>query len=170
MTKRKKVPSENETEVLTRSRRRCCICYGLSRDNAVKQGQVAHLDQDPSNTSEENLAFLCLEHHDQYDSRTSQSKGLQISEVKAYRTELYKHFVEGLDLSSTDTGAEQPDWELLSPSQKNAILFDRPYHCAFCGYSYMLTPRLKPNENVYVRVAKCPSCGNVEEVSRFYEA
>lgn len=33
--------------------------------------------------------FLCLEHHNQYDSRTSQSKGLQESEVRGWRDELY---------------------------------------------------------------------------------
>jgi hypothetical protein len=51
---------------------------------------MAHLDQDPANSAAENLAFLCLEHHDQYDSRTSQSKGLTPQEVKCYRVELYQ--------------------------------------------------------------------------------
>jgi FtsZ-binding cell division protein ZapB len=56
----------------------------------VKQGQIAHLDQNPANSTAESLAFLCLRHHDQYDTRTSQSKGLTIQEVKAYRTELHQ--------------------------------------------------------------------------------
>ena len=55
----------------------------------MKTGQIAHLDGDRSNSSVDNLAFLCLVHHDQYDSRTSQSKNLTIEEVKAYRSELY---------------------------------------------------------------------------------
>jgi len=46
------------------------------------------LDRDPSNSDPENLAFLCLEHHDQYDSRPSQSKGFTPEEVKRYRTAL----------------------------------------------------------------------------------
>jgi hypothetical protein len=62
----------------------------LYRDLGVKRGQIAHLDQNPANSTAENLAFLCLEHHDQYDTRTSQSKGLTLREVKAYRTELYQ--------------------------------------------------------------------------------
>jgi uncharacterized coiled-coil protein SlyX len=78
-----------ETEVLRRSGRRCCLCFGLCRDFEVKQGQIAHLDRDSANTTIENLVFLCLEHHNQYDTRTSQSKGLTIQEVKAYREELY---------------------------------------------------------------------------------
>ena len=33
--------------------------------------------------------FLCLDHHDEYDGRTSQSKSLTIREIKHYRVELY---------------------------------------------------------------------------------
>jgi len=55
-------------------------------------GQIAHLDNDASNNSLDNLAFFCLEHHDQYDSRTSQSKGLMIEEARRYRADL-KAFV-----------------------------------------------------------------------------
>jgi hypothetical protein len=54
----------------------------------LKVGQIAHLDRDRSNSAEENLAFLCFEHHDEYDSRTSQRKGLTAGEVKAFRDEL----------------------------------------------------------------------------------
>lgn len=91
MSTRKKATDEVITEVLTRSRRRCCLCYGLNRDAEIKQGQVAHLDQNRDNNRPDNLAFLCLSHHDLYDSQTSQSKGFTISEVKVYRDELYSH-------------------------------------------------------------------------------
>jgi hypothetical protein len=47
------------------------------------------LDGDRSNSEISNLAFLCLRHHDQYDSRTSQSKGLTKDEVRTYRDRLY---------------------------------------------------------------------------------
>jgi hypothetical protein len=52
---------------------------------------MAHLDQDSSNNRPDNLAFLCFEHHDSYDSSTSQAKNFTIGEVKAYRDELYSH-------------------------------------------------------------------------------
>ena len=84
--------SRQDTQVLLKSRRRCCICYGLDRDKSEKKGQIAHLDGNRSNNNINNLAFLCLNHHDTYDSRTSQSKSLQLSEVKAYREELYQYF------------------------------------------------------------------------------
>ena len=61
----------------------------LHEDDALKKGQIAHLDQDPSNNNLANLAFLCLDHHDEYDSKTSQSKGLTKGEIVRYRDELY---------------------------------------------------------------------------------
>jgi hypothetical protein len=53
-----------------------------------KQGQIAHIDRNPENNDPNNLAFLCLEHHDRYDSKPSQSKGLTHEEVRRYREEL----------------------------------------------------------------------------------
>ncbi len=87
--KRKTLPKDIETKVLTKSRRRCCICFGLANDLNVKSGQIAHLDQKPENAIFDNLAWLCFMHHDQFDSITSQSKGLTIAEAKQYRAELY---------------------------------------------------------------------------------
>ena len=91
MAKRKKIPRVTETTVLVKSRRRCCLCYCLEFDLDQKEGQIAHLDGNASNPAFDNLAFLCLRHHDQYDSRTSQSKGLMGDEVKYYRTLLYRN-------------------------------------------------------------------------------
>jgi hypothetical protein len=61
----------------------------MNGDWQQKQGQIAHIDHDSSNGDENNLTFLCLPHHDQYDSKTSQSKGITESEVRKYRQELY---------------------------------------------------------------------------------
>ena len=79
---RKFVSHEVQASVLVKSRRRCCICFGLNRDAALKSGQIAHLDKDSSNHSEENLVFLCFHHHDEYDSTSSQRKNLTLGEVK----------------------------------------------------------------------------------------
>jgi hypothetical protein len=79
----------NETEILKRSGRRCCLCFGLHRDMEVKQGQIAHIDRNPANSAVSNLVFLCLKHHDQYDTRTSQSKGWTEDEVISYQEELH---------------------------------------------------------------------------------
>ena len=88
---RARLDEKTVEKVLVRSRRRCCMCYGLHRDTSIKQGQIAHLDRDSSNPKYDNLAFLCLEHHDQFDSKTSQSKWFVPEEVKKYRDELYSY-------------------------------------------------------------------------------
>jgi hypothetical protein len=56
----------------------------------VQKGQIAHIDQNNQNFSRDNLAFMCLDHHDEFDGKTKQSKGLTAAEVKTYRDELYK--------------------------------------------------------------------------------
>jgi hypothetical protein len=92
MSSRKRVPDTIQADVLVKSRRRCCVCFGLNRDDTRKKGQIVHLDGDPKNNCPENLAFLCFEHHDEYDSTTSQSKGLTRAEVERYREELTDHY------------------------------------------------------------------------------
>ena len=89
---RKKTPAQTEAEVLVASRRRCALCWGLAKDLRVKRGQIAHLDRNHANSSIENLASLCLEHHDDYDTKRSQPKGYSIQEVKTYRNELHQIF------------------------------------------------------------------------------
>lgn len=99
MTQRS-IPKSIETKVLTQSKRRCCLCFGLHNDMSEKAGQIAHLDGNPSNNRFENLAFLCLKHHDEYDGSTSQSKGYTIQEAKEYRTRLYDYFCEDINTTA----------------------------------------------------------------------
>jgi len=90
MQKRATIPKDRQTEVLRQCRRRCCLCFGLGYDLAEKHGQIAHLDGDRSNNALPNLVFLCLEHHDRYDGRTSQSKGISADEVRHWRDDLVR--------------------------------------------------------------------------------
>jgi hypothetical protein len=92
MGERKPAPKLVEKDVLTASRRRCCLCVFLDDRDEVRKGQIAHLNRDPSNSRFENLVWLCLEHHDDYDGRTSQSKGLTLDEVREYRDRLYARY------------------------------------------------------------------------------
>ncbi|WP_420631133.1 hypothetical protein [Candidatus Leptofilum sp.] len=89
---RKQTPKPIQTEVLTKSKRRCCVCFGLNGDLDIKKGQIAHLDHNPNNNNPNNLAFLCLDHHDEYDSKSSQTKSLLDTEVKKYRLDLYHYW------------------------------------------------------------------------------
>ncbi len=99
---RVKIPKATQTNVLTTCRRRCCICFGLNSDAEIKRGQIAHLDHDPNNNKIDNLAFLCLDHHSEFDSRSRQTKGFLDDEVKEYRLKL----IEYLDLPVKTTPGE----------------------------------------------------------------
>ena len=79
----------DEKQVLIASRRRCCLCVYLNGRDEPRRGQIAHLNRDRTDSSFENLVWLCLEHHDEYDGRTSQSKGFTVEEVRHYRDRLY---------------------------------------------------------------------------------
>ena len=87
---RKPISEAVQTKILLKSRRRCCLCFWLSGEDEVKKGQLAHLDGDNENPGEENLVFLCLEDHDEFDSTPRLSKGLREREVQQWRNELYK--------------------------------------------------------------------------------
>lgn len=88
MSPRKKLSDIKQFSVSYSSERRCCLCFSLNQDYSEKKGQFAHLDQNRSSYSVENLEWLCLPHHDVYDSKSSQSKAYSEFEVKQYD----KHF------------------------------------------------------------------------------
>ena len=87
---RKPIPDDTQNAILLKSRRRCCLCFWLKGIDEVQKGQIAHLDQDNANPAEENLAFLCFDHHDDYDGTTRLAKGLKPNEVRHWRDELYR--------------------------------------------------------------------------------
>jgi hypothetical protein len=87
---RKHTPGPTELKILDKSRRRCALCFHLIGDLTEKRGQIAHLDGDPANPGEDNLAWLCLDCHSLYDSSTSQHKNYTMAEVKSARSRLYK--------------------------------------------------------------------------------
>jgi hypothetical protein len=96
MSTRVAIPAAVQEEVLTKSARRCAFCFGLDgKLDAVMQGQIAHVDRDNTKTAFDDLAWLCLVHHDAYDSKTSQSKGLIPGELRIYRDRLYVMIAAG---------------------------------------------------------------------------
>jgi len=104
---RKPIPRATQLGVLDRSRRRCALCFHLTGDLAEKIGQLAHLDGDRANGAEDNLAWLCLTHHSQLDSRTSQHKNYTVAEVKAARDRLYAAFAGGCHMNNREIVATQ---------------------------------------------------------------
>ena len=100
--KRKNTPTEIETNVLTKCQRRCALCYAETFDLKLRKGQIAHINGDRSDAREANLAWLCLEHHSEFDSKTSQTKNWTPSELRRWKAR-----VEEL-MSLKDQQAEIP--------------------------------------------------------------
>ena len=124
---RKNPTDDVQAFVLVTSRRRCALCFGLRGDMQEKRnGQLAHVDRDATNSSTDNLVFLCLEHHDEYDTRHSQSKGFTPKELLHYRTVLYKYLEDWCStaLSSKPVRSHEtaPFMTLFSPSVNNGVL------------------------------------------------
>ena len=84
-------PSDVVTAVLVKSQRRCCYCFGLFSDVRVKRGQIAHVDRNRSNAKLSNAAWLCMKHHELYDSTSKQAKGHTPGEIRHYRAQLHEY-------------------------------------------------------------------------------
>jgi len=93
MNVRVKPTKETEKEVLVASQRRCCLCYYLDDKREPRRG---HTNRNRSRSQVDDLVWLCLDHHDQFDSRTSQSKNLMREEVRHYRDRLHRELGSGL--------------------------------------------------------------------------
>ncbi len=66
------------------------MCFGLNRILEVVDGQIAHLDRNPSNFHIDNLAYLCLECHKNYDLQSNRVLGYTPGEITHYRDRLYQ--------------------------------------------------------------------------------
>lgn len=120
---RKKIPRAVETQLLTLSKRRCCICFFLQSDDTRKDGQIAHLDHNRDNNKLDNLAWLCLEHHNEYDSKTSQAKGLTKAEVKRHREALYGYYQTEEERRWQDVGDSLDPRDAWKPDSINERLW-----------------------------------------------
>lgn len=130
---RQAIPPTIAARILLLSRRRCALCFGLDRDSSEKRGQIAHLNRDRSDSRPENLCYLCLDHHDRYDSKTSQSRAYTAPEVARYRDELYQYIsaVESADTIPSPTMCEthstvssQPEASSQAQSARTILVVD----------------------------------------------
>ncbi len=87
-TRRKSLGGKVAAGVMVGVCRRCSLCYGLHNDMKEKRGQIAHVDRDRANDDPDNLVWLCLFHHDDYDRTGHISKEITAAEVKIYRNRL----------------------------------------------------------------------------------
>jgi len=139
------IPQSLETEISMKSRRRCCLCVYLLGDKRVKRLQLAHIDHNRANNSPENLAPLCLEHHDEYDTKWSQSKGITTQELKSYNKTLFADIDNGV-LRFDDTATEHIK---KAPSDSLKVLpFDQTQYDVIDRLSKSYLERLDVSERV----------------------
>ena len=117
MTNRRRPSVDVETTVLVASRRKCCLCYYWDDIRGRRKGQIAHVNRKSHDSRLGNLVFLCIDHHDEYDSRTSQSKSIKPAELRELRDRLYK------ELNSRplllESSADLSSIEEVSPEKEN---------------------------------------------------
>lgn len=76
------IPSDIATEVLFVSDNTCCVCR--ERGKTI---QVHHIDEEPANNTQGNLAVLCLECHNKTQIRGGFGRQLTDAVVKRFRNE-----------------------------------------------------------------------------------
>lgn len=117
------------------------MCFHLEGDLEEKRGQLAHINHERSNSREDNLVFLCMDHHSLYDSTTSQHKNYTDNEVRNARTRLYEAIGNGRHLAQESHGGRRSDadrqtlaalLDLMSESGSIAFLRNR----SFSGWSF----------------------------------
>lgn len=79
---RNEIPAELAAKVLFLSKRICCVCR-----ERRKPIQIHHLDEDPSNSREDNLAVLCFECHHETKIRGEFDRKLDIHQIVLFRDE-----------------------------------------------------------------------------------
>lgn len=81
---RHEIPAEVAARVLFRSNRICCVCR-----EPRKPVQIHHIDEDPSNGNEENLAVLCFDCHYQTQIQGGFARKLDAHQIILYRDDWY---------------------------------------------------------------------------------
>ncbi len=143
MVARRRIPESIQVGILIESRRRCAMCFHLHEDLTVKDGQLAHIDRDASNDAEGNVIFLCLIHHNQYDTKSSQAKGWLPAELTEIKRRFEQAIVDRRHLVSPAaiaTAGRETDRETLREliafmSESNALRFLRGVR--FASHSFV---------------------------------
>jgi len=84
MSAQRKISAQVQQQILFKSKRKCPICF-VNGVTEPQQGDIAHINRDPSNNSLDNLVYLCLKHHAELD----REDGLNVDDLKAARVALY---------------------------------------------------------------------------------
>lgn len=71
------MPEDVSAQVQFMANRTCCVCR-----EPGKAVQIHHLDEDPSNNSLDNLAVLCLQHHNDTQLKGGFGRKLDAGQVR----------------------------------------------------------------------------------------
>lgn len=104
--KRIKVPPNKEVRILVRNKHTCCICR-----NSDREAIIHHIDGNPSNNKDENLAVLCLDHASKADAglkkgKLGAGKKFTAEEIKRYK-ELWENKVSNEIFVTDSTSIEE---------------------------------------------------------------
>ena len=137
MAVRKRPTIDVETKVLVLSKRRCCLCFYWDDHKGRRKGQIAHINRKRNDSRFDNLVWLCVEHHDEYDSRTSQSKGITPGELREYRSQLFKEINPKSVILAADDSVE----DLSAESSLDKIsTYDKVYQRFQSELEYISKP------------------------------
>lgn len=120
--KRRPIPTAIEAQLLVDCRRRCCLCYFWGNDSSEKVGQIAHIERSPSNNDYNNLVYLCFKHHNEYDRRESQGKGITQEEVRQAKKRLNDFMRTTNEVSWSVTLTFDRDFDSFSDSEQKEIM------------------------------------------------
>ena len=103
---RTQVPDDVSAEVMYQHDRICCVC-----NEPGKAVQIHHIDEDPSNHDQDNLAVLCLQHHEDTHVKGGFSRKLRATDVRKHRDEWIRRVRDRrsqVDKLSVERAAPQP--------------------------------------------------------------
>lgn len=114
-----KIPLTVVNSLFTSCHRVCALCWALERDGRAKEGQIAHIDRVNTNHKLANLCWLCLFHHNRYDTKMNQSKNFDKGELIRYKKDV-EILVAESKLPASDNGSLTA---LLSVDVDSATLY-----------------------------------------------
>ena len=99
------------------------MCFHFHGDLDIKNGQIAHINKRNNDNSLDNLVYLCFDHHDNYDSRRSQSKGITSLELIHAKNSLQGNLSRNKKTESIKiTISVEGDFHKLTSNEREQVL------------------------------------------------
>jgi Protein of unknown function (DUF3298) len=122
---RNEIPAEVAAKVLFLSHRTCCVCRGYR-----KPVQIHHIDEDPGNGREENLAVLCFDCHRDTQIRGGFDRKLDAHQILMYREDWYR--VVDRQRHGTEVSTQLPSLGANSiPGVVEVLIQNKPVHLSY---------------------------------------